>query len=112
MDTEIKRKYPVSMKHDLLKEIICTPITKKIETVKNLLLTSYAFTINTLDGEVTNAAISNTSRNDVYYTSMLKPFSNLTHFQPILSLAISGQCFHQVPLRLKMFKSSQRILLQ
>ena len=62
MDTEIKRKYPVSMKHDLLKEIICTPITKKIETVKHLLLKSYAFTVNTLDGEVTNVAtISNTS---------------------------------------------------
>ena len=62
MDTETKRKYPVSMKYDLLKEIICTPITKKIETVKNLLLTSYAFTVITLDGEVTNAAtISNTS---------------------------------------------------
>ena len=63
MGTETKRKYPVSMKHDLLKEIICTPITKKIETVKNLLLTSYAFTVNTLDGEVTNAAaISNNSK--------------------------------------------------
>ena len=62
MDTETKRKYPISMKHDLLKEIICIPTTKKIETVKNLLLTSYAFTVNTLDGEVTNAAaISNTS---------------------------------------------------
>ena len=62
MGTETKRKYPVSMKHDLLKEIICTIITKKIETLKNLLLTSYAFTVNTLDGEVTNAAtISNTS---------------------------------------------------
>ena len=62
MDRETKRNYPVSMKHGLLKEIICTPITKKPETVKNLLLTSYAFTVNTLDGEVTNAAaISNTS---------------------------------------------------
>ena len=62
MDTETKRKYLVSMKHDLLKEILCTPITKKIEAVKNLLLTSYTFTVNTLDGEVTNAAtISNTS---------------------------------------------------
>ena len=62
MDTETKRKYPVSMKHDLLKEIICTPIMKKIETVKDLLLTSYAFTANTLDGEVINVAtISNTS---------------------------------------------------
>ena len=62
MDAKTKRKYPVSMKHDLLKEIICTPITKKIETVKNLLLTGYVFTVNTLDGEVTNAAtISNTS---------------------------------------------------
>ena len=61
METETKRKYPVSMKHDLLKKIIYTPITKKTETVKNLLLTSYAFTVNTLDGEVTNAAaISNT----------------------------------------------------
>ena len=60
MDTETKLKYPVSMKQKLLKEIVYTPI--KIETVKNLLLTSYAFTINTLDGEVTNAAaISNTS---------------------------------------------------
>ena len=29
MDTETKLKYLVSMKHDLLKEIICTPITKK-----------------------------------------------------------------------------------
>ena len=48
------------MKQKLLKEIVYTPI--KIETVKNLLLTSYAFTINTLDGEVTNAAaISKTS---------------------------------------------------
>ena len=62
MDTETKREYPVSMKHDLLKEIICTPITKKIETVKNLLLTSFAFTVNARDEEVTNAAtISNTS---------------------------------------------------
>ena len=62
MDAKTKRKYPVSMKHDLLKEIICTPITKKIETVKNLLLSGYVFTVNTLDGEVTNAAtISNTS---------------------------------------------------
>ena len=62
MDTETKREYPVSMKHDLLKEIICTPITKKIETVKNLLPTSYAFTVNARDEEVTNAAtISNTS---------------------------------------------------
>ena len=62
MDTEAKRKYPVSMKHDLLKEIICTPITKKIETVKNLLFTSYAFIVHTLDGEVTNAAtVYNTS---------------------------------------------------
>ena len=62
MDTETKRKYPVSMKHDLLKEIICTPIMKKIETVKDLLLTSYAFTANTLDEEVINVAtISNTS---------------------------------------------------
>ena len=58
MDTETKRKYPDSMKHDLLKEIICTPITKKLETVKNLLLTSYAFTVNTLDGEVTNVTTS------------------------------------------------------
>ena len=62
MDTETKRKYPVSVKHDLLKEIICTPVTKKIETVKNLLLTNYVFTVNTLDGEVTNTAtFSNTS---------------------------------------------------
>ena len=62
MDRETKRKYPVLMKHDLLKEIICTPIVNKIETVKNLLLTSYAFPVNTLDGEVTNVAtISNTS---------------------------------------------------
>ena len=62
MDKETKRKYPVLMKQDLLKEIICTPTTKQIETVKNLLLTSYVFTVNTLDGEVTNAAaISNFS---------------------------------------------------
>ena len=59
MDT--KRKYPASMKHDLLKEIICTPITKKVETVINMILTSSAFTVSTLDGEVTNVAtISNT----------------------------------------------------
>ena len=67
MDTKTKHKYPI--KYVLLKEIICTPITKKkkkkkkkIETVKDLLLTSYASTVNTLDGEFTNAAtISNTS---------------------------------------------------
>ena len=62
MGTETKRKYPVSMKHDLLKEIICTPITKKIEAVKTCFSKFYAFTVNALDGEVTNAAaISNTS---------------------------------------------------
>ena len=61
LDTETKRKYPVSVKHNLLKEIICTPITKEIKTLKSLLLTSYAFTVNTLDEKVTNAAvISNT----------------------------------------------------
>ena len=61
IDTETKRKYPVSMKHDLLKEIICTLITKEIKTLKSLLLTSYAFTVNALDEKVTNAAvISNT----------------------------------------------------
>ena len=62
MDTKTKLKYPVPMKHDLLKKIICTSITKKIKTVKSLLLTSYAFTVNTLDRKVTNVAtISNTS---------------------------------------------------
>ena len=61
LDTETKRKFPVSVKHNLLKEIICTPITKEIKTLKSLLLTSYAFTVNTLDEKVTNAAvISNT----------------------------------------------------
>ena len=61
LDTETKRKYPVLVKHNLLKEIICTPITKEIKTLKSLLLTSYAFTVNTLDEKVTNAAvISNT----------------------------------------------------
>ena len=63
IDTETKRKYPVSMKHDLLKEIICTLITKEIKTLKSLLLTSYAFTVNAFDEKVTNAAvISNTFR--------------------------------------------------
>ena len=62
MDTGTKYKYPVSMKHGLLKEIICTPITKKIKTGKNQLFTSYPFSVNTLDGEVTDVAtISNTS---------------------------------------------------
>ena len=82
MDTETKRKYPFSMKHDLMKEIICTPEMKKIETVKNLPLTSYAFTVNTLDGEVTNAAaISNTST-ELY----ILHFHVETHFQPVPSL--------------------------
>ena len=62
IDTETKQEYPVSMKHDLLMEIMCTPIAKQIKTVKHLLLTSYAFTVNTLDKEVINVAtISNNS---------------------------------------------------
>ena len=88
MDTETERKYPVSMKHDLLKEIICTPITKKVKTVKNLLLTSYTFTAKTLDGEVTNVAIATLPQNDVFYTFMLKlifkpgPFSTSILINP------------------------------
>ena len=42
------------MRNDLLKEIIFTPTVQKVKTVKHLLLTRYAFTVNTLDGEVTN----------------------------------------------------------
>ena len=36
MDTERKRKYPVSMKHDLLNEIMGTPIAKKNRNCKKL----------------------------------------------------------------------------
>ena len=51
IDKETKHKYSVSMKRDLLEEIKCTAIAKKIETVKNLLLKSYVFTVNTIDGK-------------------------------------------------------------
>ena len=57
MDTETKLIYLVSMKHDLLKEIICTPITKKTRNSKKPASHKLClFTVNTLDGEVTNAA--------------------------------------------------------
>ena len=85
MDTKTKRKYPVSMKHDLLKEIICTPITKKIGTVKSLLLTSYAFTVNTLEGKSPILLLSPTlPRNDVFYTFMLKPVLKPDPFSAII----------------------------
>ena len=73
MNTETKHKYLAAIKHDLMKKIKFIPITKNIKTVKHLLLTGYTFTINTLDGEVTNVAtIPNDFTKLCFSSSMLK----------------------------------------
>ena len=77
MGTETKRKYPVSMKHDLLKEIICTPITKKIEAVKTCFSQVMPLLSTHLMGKSPMLLLYPTlPRNDVFHTSMLKPIFN------------------------------------
>ena len=105
MDAERKLKYPVSMKQKLLKEIVYTPI--KIKTVKNLLLTSYCFYYqHTWWGSHQCCCYIKHFLGVMFFIiPCWNPFSTSILFNP-------SQINNPTPLRIKMFKSFQRILLQ
>ena len=102
MDTKTKHKYPI--KHVLLKEIICTPITKKKNrnnkkpaSHKLCLycqhtwwgIHQYCYYIQHFHGIMS------------FILSCWNPFSNITHFQPVFSFTPVRSVLRSGPIKIK-----------
>ena len=102
MDTKTKHKYPI--KHVLLKEIICTPITKKKNrnnkkpaSHKLCLycqhtwwgIHQYCYYIQHFHGIMS------------FILSCWNPFSNITHFQPVFSFTHVRSVLRSGPIKIK-----------